>query len=66
LIIDVFGVCADGYVKEPKGKVSKSLTILALQSYRLALANSSIDQWNVKSLGLPYSIKYPTIICHLS
>jgi hypothetical protein len=23
LIVDVFGVCAEGYVKEPKGHVSK-------------------------------------------
>ncbi len=62
LIIDVFGVCAEGYVKEPKGQVNKSLVVQALQSYRLAPTNSSIDQWNAKSLGLPYPIKYPTII----
>ncbi len=43
LIVDVFGVCADGYVEELKGQVSKSLAILALQSCKLALANSSID-----------------------
>jgi hypothetical protein len=24
--------------------------------------NSSIDQWNTKSLGLPYFVKYPIII----
>jgi hypothetical protein len=55
-------VCADGYVEELKGQVSKSLAIQALQNYELALANSFIDQWNTKSLGLPYSIKYPIII----
>jgi hypothetical protein len=27
LIIDVFGVCAEGYVEEPKGQVSKSLVV---------------------------------------
>jgi hypothetical protein len=43
LIVDVFGVCAQGYVKDPKGQVSKSLAIHALQSYRLALINSSVD-----------------------
>jgi hypothetical protein len=30
LIIDVFGVCADGYVEESKGHVNKSLTIQTL------------------------------------
>jgi len=25
-------------------------------------ANFITDQWNVKSLGLPYFVKYPTII----
>jgi hypothetical protein len=43
LIIDVFGVCANGYVEELKGQVNKSLAILALQSCKLALANCSID-----------------------
>jgi hypothetical protein len=30
LIVDVFGVCADGYVKEPKRQVNKSLIIQVL------------------------------------
>jgi hypothetical protein len=30
LIVDVFGVCAKGYVEELKGHVSKSLAIQAL------------------------------------
>jgi len=30
LIIDFFGVCVEGYVDEPKGQVSKSLTVQAL------------------------------------
>jgi hypothetical protein len=30
LIVDVFGVCVEGYVEELKGQVSKSLTIQAL------------------------------------
>ncbi len=51
-----------GYVKELKGKVSKCLVIQTLQNCRLALANSSTNQWNAKNLGLPYSVKYPTII----
>jgi hypothetical protein len=53
---------ADGYVEEPKGQVNKSLAIQALQNCRLALANSSTNQWHTKSLGLPYFIKYPSII----
>jgi len=55
-------VCAEGYIEEPKGHVSKLLAIQALQSCRLAPANSFIDQWNVKNMGLPYFIKYPSII----
>ncbi len=62
MIVDVFGVCAKGYVEKPKGQVSKSPTIQALQSCRLALTNSSTNQWNAKSLGLPYSVKYLAII----
>jgi hypothetical protein len=27
LIIDVFGMCVDGYVEEPKGHISKSLAV---------------------------------------
>ncbi len=48
--------CVEGYVEESKRQVSKSLAVQTLQSCRLALANSSIDQWNVKSLGLPYFV----------
>ncbi len=67
LIVDVFGVCAKGYIEELKGQVNKSLVVQALQSYRLTHTNSSAEQWNAKSLGLPYFVKYPTIIfCHLS
>ncbi len=62
LIIDVFGVCAEGYVKELKGQVNKPLVVQALQSCRLARANFFVDQWNGKSLGLPYSVKYCAII----
>ncbi len=40
LIVDVFGVCAKGYVEQPKGHVNKSLAIQTLQSRRLALVNS--------------------------
>jgi alcohol dehydrogenase class IV len=42
--------CVEGYVEELKGHVSKSLAVHALQSCRLALANSSENQWNEKSL----------------
>ncbi len=62
LIIDVFGVCAKGYVEELKGQVSKSLVVQALQSCRLAPTNSFGDQWNANNLGLPYSIRYLAII----
>ncbi len=27
LVVDVFGVCANGYVKEPKGQANKSLVV---------------------------------------
>ncbi len=62
LTIDVFGMCVDGYVEKPKGHVNKSLVVQALQSCRLTPAKFFANQWNAKSLDLPYSIKYPTII----
>ncbi len=43
LIIYVFGVSAKGYVEGTKGQVSNSLAIQALQSCRLALANSFVN-----------------------
>jgi len=55
-------MCAKGYVEEPKGQVSKSLAIQALQNRRLTPTNSSGNQWNAKNLGLPNCIKYPAII----
>ncbi len=61
LDVDVFGVYVERYVEESKRQVSKSLTVEALQSYRLAPTNSFVDQWNTKSLRLLYSIIYPTI-----
>ncbi len=62
LIINVFGVYAEEYVEESKGQVNKSLVVQALQSCRLAPTDFYIDQWNAKNLGLPYSVRYPTII----
>ncbi len=62
LIVNVFKVCVEGYVEEPKGQVGKSLAFQALQSCKLAPTNSFADQWNAKSLGLQYSVKYPAII----
>ncbi len=62
LIVDVFGVCAEGYIEDPKRHVSKSQVVHALQSCRLALASFYAHQRNAKSLGLPYSVRYPTII----
>jgi len=62
LIVDIFGICVEKYLEDRKGHVSKSLTVHELQSCRLAFANSFADQWNAKSMGLPYSIKYPAII----
>ncbi len=61
LIIDVFGMCENGMQKNLKGQINKSLAIQVLQSCRLALANSYAYQWNTKSLGLPYSVRYPAI-----
>jgi hypothetical protein len=40
LIVDVFGVCVEGYVEDPKGQVSKSLAVHTLQNCRLAPTNS--------------------------
>jgi hypothetical protein len=57
LIIDVFGVCVEGYVKKLKGQVSMSVAIQGLQSCKLAPINSSINQWNAKSLGLSYFVR---------
>jgi len=34
----------------------------ALQSCRLAPTNSFANQWNAKSVGLPYIVRYPAII----
>jgi hypothetical protein len=62
LIVNVFRVCAKGCVEKLKGYVNKSLEIQILQSYRLAPANSSAYNWNAKSLGVPYSVKYLAII----
>ncbi len=55
-------MCADGYVEELKGQVNESLVVQALQSCRLAPANSSTNQWNTKNISLPYSVKYLDII----
>ncbi len=55
-------MCVEGYAEEPKGQVSKSLAVQTLQSCRLAPTNSFANQWNAKSLGLPYFVKYPAII----
>ncbi len=52
----------EGYVEELKGHVSKSLVVQALHNCKLAPTNSSTYQWNAKSLGLPYFMRYPTII----
>jgi len=30
LIVNVFGICVEGYVEEPKGQVNKSLAVHAL------------------------------------
>jgi len=62
LIVDVFGVCVEGYVEKLKGQVNKSLVVQALPSCKLAPTNFLTNQWNAKSLGLPYCIKYSAII----
>jgi len=55
-------MCVERYVEKPKGQINKTLIIQELQSCTLALANSFVDQWNAKSLGLTYSIIHPAII----
>jgi hypothetical protein len=39
LIVDVFRVCAKGYVEDLRGHVSKSLALQALQSCKIAPTN---------------------------
>ncbi len=51
MIIDVFGVCLEGYVEDLKGQVSKIVTLQALSSCRITSTNSTRDQWNAKSLS---------------
>ncbi len=62
LIVDVSGVCAERYVEKPKGQVSKLIIVQAVQCCKLTPTNSFADQWNTKSLGLPYSVRYLAII----
>ncbi len=62
MIIDVFGVCVEGYVENLKGQVGKIVALQALHSCRSTPTNSTRDQWNAKNLGWPYSVKYPTMI----
>ncbi len=45
-----------------KRQVNKSLAIQELHNCRLAPIIFFTNQWNAKCLGLPYSIRYPTII----
>ncbi len=61
LIVVVFKVCAQGYVKDPKRKINKTITLQALQSCRIAPINFLGDKWSAKSLALPYIVKYPVI-----
>jgi hypothetical protein len=62
MIVDVFGVCVEGYVDKLKRQVSKSVVVQALQSCRFSPTNYLANQWNAKNLGLPYFVKYLTII----
>ncbi len=62
LTINVFGVCAKGCIQDPQGQVSNSLALQTLESYKIIITNSIISHWNVKSSGLPYFVRYPTII----
>jgi hypothetical protein len=39
LIVDVFGVCGDGYVEQLKEQIDKSLIVHELHNCRLAPAN---------------------------
>ncbi len=54
LIVNVFGIYAKGYIKNPKGQVNKVMAMQTLQNYKIALTNFARDQWNAKSLGFPY------------
>jgi hypothetical protein len=62
LTIDIFGICSKGYVKDSKGQVSKSLVVQTLQSCKITPTNFAVNQWNAKSLGLQYFVKYLIII----
>jgi hypothetical protein len=50
------------YVEDPKGQVSKTVTLQALLSCKITPTNFAKDQWNAQSLGLPYSVRYSTIV----
>ncbi len=67
LIVYVFGVCAEGFVEEPKGQVNKSLAVQALQNCRLARANSFCRLMECKEFrsAILCQISYH-YICHLS
>ncbi len=43
LIIDVFGVYVEGYVRDSKGQVNKTITLQALQSCRITPTNFARD-----------------------
>ncbi len=62
LIIDVFGVYVERYVMDPKRQVGKIVALQALHNYKIEPTNFIRDQWNAKSLGLPYLVRYLAII----
>ncbi len=43
MIVDVFGVYVEGYVKDSKKQVSKTIALYALQSCRIEPTNSIKD-----------------------
>jgi hypothetical protein len=43
LVIDVFGVCVEGYAKNLKGQVNKVITLQALHNCKIAPTNSTRD-----------------------
>ncbi len=57
LIIDAFGVCQSGYVEEPKGHVTKTLTKKLLFKHDIKPPYTNANKWNVKKCKLPINVK---------
>ncbi len=62
IIVYAFGVCYSGYVKDPKGHVTKMLVEELLFSHDTKPPYTNEDKWNVKKCKMPINIRYPYVI----